>query len=457
MTKAPYDVKRSKIPILVAIACFAIQAVLHGYITTPSREAKGGKGTTGLSGLETGPWIVAAAGFREVVASWLWIKCDELFHQGDYQALVPIMHAIVRLDPHQIDVYATGAWHMLYNFVDSQERSDRRYIPEGLGFLADGIKNNPDPFDLYHEMGWMLFDDKLRRYEEATGYFIQAAEHHSPPYYHHTIAHSYEREGNIDACIDWWGRFMKETQADLKKQPNAGIWLERMAICEHNRSRVIISKNRLADLRAHPIDPQLDLDVEVVAPYKLWVHGTSKLTLGCRIYVDLQDIDYEETLAKSFAWRLKHVTVMEDSQFVWPNGSFGVTEVTGAEAKPELIDLSRDPTFFPFTRDRYRLIISFNPRSAPAATNNPHRLGAQDVFGWSGEGIADNPWLYIDKTRPAHVDGKVYPLRMLRKEVIITKDELAKKAPFDFRKAAGLPPMPRARAALPAGEHSVAE
>jgi hypothetical protein len=370
----------------------------------------------------------------------LWIKCDELFHAGDYQALVPLMQAIVRLDPHQIDVYATGAWHMVYNFVDSQERSDRRYIPEGIRFLKEGIDNNPDPFDLYHELGWMLFDDKLRRYEEATPYFIDAARAHppSPPFYHHTIAHSYEHEGNIDECIKWWNRFIAETTKDLEKSPGAQIWLERMAVCDGNKSRVIISKNRLGDLRAHPTDPKLDLDVEVVAPYKLWVHGTSNLTLGCRIYVDLQDIDYDQTLSKALAWRLKHVTVMEDSAFVYGDGHFGVLDPAEPEARRSEIDLSRDPEFYPFTRDKYRLVISFNPRTAPASTGDPTRPAAQDLFGWSGEGIADNPWLYIDKTRPAHVDGKVYPLRMLRKEVIITRKQLEKKEPFDFKKAAGL-------------------
>jgi hypothetical protein len=426
MAKATYHVQRSKIPILIAIVCFIVQAWIQGTIQHPQRAATGGS-DEGMRELSYGPWFVAAAGFREVVASWLWIKCDELFHEGDYAALVPLMCAIVRLDPHQIDVYATGAWHMVYNFVDSQERSDRRYIPEGLRFLTDGIENNPGPFDLYHEMGWMLFDDKLQRYEEATPYFIGAAEHGSPPFYHHTVAHSYEHEGNIDESIKWWDRFTKETEKDLEKSPGADIWLQRMAVCQSNRSRLIISRNRLDGIRANAVDPQLNLDIEVIEPYKLKVSGTSNLTLGCRIYVTLEDVDYEETLSKPFSWRLTHVTVMQDSAFVIGDGTF-----------EREIDVGHDPDFFPFTRDKYRLIITFNPRSAPSSSGDLTNPSAQDLFGWSGEGIADNPWLYIDDQRPAHVNGKTYPLRMLRKEVIITKKQLEKKEPFDFKEAAGL-------------------
>ena len=33
----------------------------------------------------------------------------------------------------------TGAWHLSYNFTDSSERSDRRYIPPAMQFLREGI------------------------------------------------------------------------------------------------------------------------------------------------------------------------------------------------------------------------------------------------------------------------------------------------------------------------------
>ena len=78
----------------------------------------------------------AFTGFREAVAGMLWVRCDEFFHNGDYEAIMPLIRVITWLDPHQIDVYETGAWHMDYNFTDSSERSDRRYIPFSLSLLG---------------------------------------------------------------------------------------------------------------------------------------------------------------------------------------------------------------------------------------------------------------------------------------------------------------------------------
>ena len=61
--------------------------------------------------LAFGPLFLASTGFREVVASWLWIRANDMFHSGDYEGLVPLVRTVVLLDPHQIDVYATGAVH----------------------------------------------------------------------------------------------------------------------------------------------------------------------------------------------------------------------------------------------------------------------------------------------------------------------------------------------------------
>ena len=381
--------------------------------------------------LAFGPLFLASTGFREVVASWLWIRANDMFHSGDYEGLVPLVRTVVLLDPHQIDVYATGAWHMVYNFTDSDQRSDRRYIPEGVAFLKDGIANNPQPYDLYHDMGWMFFDDKIRDYPDATEYFIKARHHGAPPFFQHEIAHSREKEAKIDECIFWWQKFRKETEADYNKNPENPVWTERLAICNGNMSRVIIRRDGLDDLKKNPYDPKLNLDVKITGRYKLLIQGTSRLSTGCRIYVNLQDIDYEQTLNRSFSWRINHVVVLQDSAFVEPNGSFS-----------REIDMSKDPKFYPFAQDKYRLILSFDPRTAPSATSNPNHPPVLDFIGWSGEGLADSPWLYIDKTRPAHVNGKWYPLRMMRKEVIITKAQLQGKEPFNFRKLAGLPETP---------------
>jgi hypothetical protein len=42
------------------------------------------------------------------------------------------------------------------------------------------------------------------------------------------------------------------------------------------------------------------------------------------------------------------------------------------------IDMSTDPRMYGFAKDKYELILSFNPRNAPEFV--------QDRLGWSGEG-----------------------------------------------------------------------
>src|SRR5438105_3552835 len=74
----------------------------------------------------------ALLGFREVAASLLWVKTDDYFHRGEYEPILRLVRVITTIDPHQIDVYTTGAWHMSYNFMD------KRLIKTGLEFLAQG-------------------------------------------------------------------------------------------------------------------------------------------------------------------------------------------------------------------------------------------------------------------------------------------------------------------------------
>src|SRR5918911_107679 len=58
-------------------------------------------------------------GLQQAVAGVLWVRADEFFHEGDYDAILPMVRMVTWLDPHFVDVYITGAWHLSYNFTDS--------------------------------------------------------------------------------------------------------------------------------------------------------------------------------------------------------------------------------------------------------------------------------------------------------------------------------------------------
>ena len=113
----------------------------------------------------------AFTGFREAIAGLLWVRTDQFFDDGNYAAIMPLIRVITWLDPHQIDVYETGAWHMDYNFTDSQERSDRRYIPMALALISEGIANNPDEPDLYSDKAFVHYFRKMGDYVPSANTF----------------------------------------------------------------------------------------------------------------------------------------------------------------------------------------------------------------------------------------------------------------------------------------------
>ena len=71
-----------------------------------------------MGGLNNEFLLLPLLGFREAAAGLLWVRCDEFFHSGDYDAILPLVRLITWLDPHADNVYVTGAWHLDYNFTD---------------------------------------------------------------------------------------------------------------------------------------------------------------------------------------------------------------------------------------------------------------------------------------------------------------------------------------------------
>ena len=115
-------------------------------------------------------------GFRELIAGILWVKADSFFDTGNYDAILPLIRLVTILDPHQIDVYATGMWHIGYNFTDEEQRSDRRYIPAALALGKEGYQNNPNTYEMFFETGWMWYHKIDDDYEHAVDLFLEARE-----------------------------------------------------------------------------------------------------------------------------------------------------------------------------------------------------------------------------------------------------------------------------------------
>lgn len=171
-----------------------------------------------------GQFLVATfAGFKEVIAGALWVRADEFFHTGLYQAILPIIRMVTWLDPHNVDVYTTGAWHVGYNFTDVSERSDKRYLPQAIALLKEGIANNPNRWNLLFELGYTHYDRKLEDYPNAIKYYEMASREKGvdpntgkiierPAFVDRILAHEYEKVGNFDKAISQWETAIKRAE-----------------------------------------------------------------------------------------------------------------------------------------------------------------------------------------------------------------------------------------------------
>lgn len=132
-----------------------------------------------------------ASGFRSQVANLLWMKSDEYWHQGLLERQVPLMEAVVTLDPQFTDAWSTVGWHWAYNiYADEPDKPQFKHDPialrkkqrfdieTGLDYLDRGIVENPDTYRLYFENAWTR-TAKLGVYDEKAVNLLRIA--HSKP------------------------------------------------------------------------------------------------------------------------------------------------------------------------------------------------------------------------------------------------------------------------------------
>jgi len=402
----------------------------------------------------------AFTGFREAVAGMLWVRTDEFFHNGDYAAIMPLIRVITWLDPHQIDVYETGAWHMDYNFTDSQERSDRRYIPLSLALISEGIANNPDEPDLYSDKAFVHYFRKISDYTQSASTFAdgwKVVKEASTDLNNqtdfdktdkgvmtvgHGYAHALEAEGNIPAALDQWNQCLAVHNLLIQKK-GPGDFAEAQDLQ--------IAQKQVRELQGRmkyrPIDDKTPVNMDFqpqlirVAPKvfvlkgKINVIGATKFVLetgertfgpvdGARVEIILQDKGYVRPVIQNYTLSSAvdpGVTIMQDAVSV-RGGKIG-----GDQGRK--IDMSQDPDMYSFKAPAYTVTVWFMP-------NNPNDtpIQVQDRIGWKGEAVSDPHYLVVSDGKTL-LPGDVTPipgLRYLAKTYTLTRDDITGKDEKDF-------------------------
>lgn len=114
--------------------------------------------------------LVKAGGeFRIVAANLLWMKVADRYHHqylskgGQWdknESLLPLLKTIIELDPHFVQAYMMMGGTILPR---------TGHIEEGKRILSQGIKNNPNEWELYREMA-MLYAWNEKKPVEALPY-----------------------------------------------------------------------------------------------------------------------------------------------------------------------------------------------------------------------------------------------------------------------------------------------
>jgi hypothetical protein len=289
-------------------------------------------------------------------------------------------------------------WHIGYNFTDEEQRSDRRYLPSALALGKEGCRQNPDTYELFFEEGWLWYHKIDDEYPNAVKWFLQAAQRKDMlTARKNLLGMAYQRTGEIDRSVDTYYNLYADAQDRYLKENAFGNHqnrdtlesnLDNMLVRKIQRGFQAESENRpLNDYDVYPpFDVGFSVKATVVEPNVIRFEGTwNVLPVGTRIRVVLRDLNYPHAKPAEMDWDFsddvnldppRDQTFMQEQLFV-KNRRFN-----------KKVDMSKDPTMYPFTTDNYVMEFYYNPRSAP-----PH---IQDKFSWSGEGMTDKNFLKTD-------------------------------------------------------------
>jgi hypothetical protein len=398
--------RRKSGPLLGILAACAIgQAALQaGFLFNTWKLDFAPKNKVAVAGgLSPDQFLFALAGFREMIAGILWVRADSFFDTGNYDAILPIIRLVTILDPNEIDVYATGMWHIGYNFTDEDQRSDRRYLPSALALGKEGCVQNPNTYELFFETGWLWYHKIDDYYPNAVKWFKEAQKRQDMiPARKNLLAMAEMRDGHPDQGLATYWRLYEDAQNRMKADTSYGNRQNRDTL-ENNIDMTMVrmvqrgwvAEQKHEPLNDYDVSPPFDVGFSVkatvVEPRKINFEGTYLVRpVGTRIRVTLKDENFPHGEPAAMDWDFsndvnldppKDETFMQDQLFV-KNCMFN-----------HKVDMSKDPTMYPFKSQVYDVEFFYDPRSAP-----PH---IQDKFSWSGEGMTDKNFMN-GKVRPGH-------------------------------------------------------
>ena len=131
---------------------------------------------------------VALGGLRTLVATFMNLRALSFFENQKWDDVAETYDTIVDLAPRTRYYWETGSWHSAYNAASYYQNDStlpplrrkeawRAAIYRGRAFLERGIRNNPNDWSLYANLGFLLSDsNKFPAFRDANATFTAAAE-----------------------------------------------------------------------------------------------------------------------------------------------------------------------------------------------------------------------------------------------------------------------------------------
>ena len=238
--------------------------------------------------LNSPQWVKRLSlGYTGLLADIYWTRAVQYFggkhvrRATDYRLLSPLLEITTVLDPKLIVAYQFGA-----NFVAPKPPDGAGQPDRAIALVEHGIRNNPDNWKLYYELGFIHYYSESKDYAEAAEAFERGSKvPNAHPFLRVLAAQMAQHAGEIQTARMLW----QATYATTKEQmirDNATAHLRALKVDEditaleklvgayrEKTGRLPSSMNALIGaglLRGAPVDPD-------GKPYKLMPDGRIEL------------------------------------------------------------------------------------------------------------------------------------------------------------------------------------
>ncbi len=171
-------------------------------------------------------------GYDGLLADIYWTRAVQYFggkqhidYRGRYELLWPLLNITTQLDPHLIPAYAYGQ-----TFLSAKPPEGAGTPDKAIALVEYGIRNNPDDWHLYYDLGFIYYDRK--DYRGASDAFLRGSKvANAHPFLKILAAQTAEHGGDLQTARMLWSATY-QTSNDKSIRANAAAHLRALQVDE---------------------------------------------------------------------------------------------------------------------------------------------------------------------------------------------------------------------------------